>query len=135
MWVALIIAVITYLLQNPGNSEERKKALLVAAGAGAVTYGVTQYTDWGQENLAPLDSSISSFVSGNPDSSSKVTVAGGAGQNATGTTTVGTGFWDTLKSWGPAGTLAVGAGASALAGSRNWLLPLAIGVGAFAILS
>lgn len=26
-----------------------------AATAGLVTYGVTEYTDWGKENLAPLN--------------------------------------------------------------------------------
>lgn len=130
MLVALIMAVITYFLQNPKNSEERKKALLGAAAAGAITYGVTEYTDWGQANLKPLDSSIGNFFSGGKSSNAGVPVAGAAKPNATGSSTPASGFWDTLQSWGPTGTaLVAGVGTSAVTGSSSWLLPLAIGAG------
>lgn len=124
MWISLIIFVLTYLLQNPKNSEERKKALIGAAAAGAITYGVTEYTDWGQENLAPLNDSISDFVTGGKSPSTSVGTTVGSGTKAPTTSGSGTSsIWDTLTSWGPAGTAAVvGVGAGTLTGNNKLLL-------------
>lgn len=142
MWVALIMAVLTYLLQSPSNASERKKALLTAAAVGGVTYGVTEYTDWGQENLAPIDSSINSalgFGEGTSKTDADAKEAGDAlGSSATGSQKPGassSGFWDTLKSWGAAGTAAVAGTIGVATGALpSWLIWAAVGGGAYLLL-
>lgn len=142
MWVALIMAVLTYLLQNPSNSSERKKALLTAAAVGGVTYGVTEYTDWGQENLKPLDDNINDFLGfgdGDKKTDADAKDAGEAlGGSATGSQkpgSSGSGFWDTLKSWGAAGTATVtGALGLATGALPSWLIWVGVGAGAYLLL-
>lgn len=142
MWLALIMAVLSYLLQDPQNSSERKKALLTSAAVGGVTYGVTEYTDWGQENLKPLDNDINEFLGfGEGDSKTDADAkdAGDAlGGSTTGQQTSGSsssGFWGTLKSWGATGTAAV-AGTLGLATGAlpSWLIWVAAGAGLFLLL-
>lgn len=142
MWLALIMAVLTYLLQNPENSSERKKALLTAAAVGGVTYGVTEHTDWGQENLKPLDDDVNEFLgfgSGTSKTDADAKDAGAAlGSSATGSQqpgASGSGFWDTLKSWGAAGTVAVGGTLGLATGALPpWVLWVALGAGAYLLL-
>lgn len=142
MWLALIMAVLTYFLQSPQNSSERKKALLTAAAVGGVTYGVTKHTDWGQENLKPLDDNINEFLgfgSGDSKTDADAKDAGAAlGGSATGSQKPGSsssGFWDTLKSWGATGTAAV-AGTLGLATGTlpSWLIWVALGAGVYLLL-
>lgn len=142
MWVSLIIAVLAYLLQDPQNSSERKKALLTAGAVGAVTYGVTEHTDWGKENLKPLDDDINEFLGfGKGDSKTDADAkdAGSAlGGSTTGKQTSGSsssGFWDTLKSWGATGTATV-AGTLGLATGTlpSWLIWVAGGAGLYLLL-
>lgn len=120
-WLTIAIAIITYLLQPRGTADERRKALAGAVLAGGATYAVTHYTDWGQENLGQFDGVI-------PTDKLPVVDSGNATGSATpgvkpGNTAPTTGFWDTLKSWGPTGTAAVvGTGVAAATGNRKWLL-------------
>jgi len=113
MWVSLIIALLTYLLSPKDTKSQQKTALLSAAAAGAVTYGVTEYTDWGKENIQPLDNSISSFFNGTPNPAA-ATATGGAAQAQ-----ASSGLWDTLKSWGAKGVAAVIGTAGVVSGNSS----------------
>lgn len=144
MWISLIIALLTYLLQNPKNAEERKKALMIAGAAGLGTYAVTNYTDWGQQNLAPLNDSINGALGFGGSS----TTAGAANGGVTGspvipgaaTTTSSAGgwadgFWTTLQSWGGVGTAAViGTAGVATGVAPSWFKWALIGGAAWFVL-
>lgn len=101
MWLSLFIALLTYLLAPKNTSAERSRALLAAAGAGAITYGVQNYTDWGKENLAPLDTKIGNLIA--PPKDQTVTGATVA------TPVAGSGWWDKLKDWAVPAVGALGA--------------------------
>lgn len=58
MWVALFMALITYLLSPKGDDGERRKALLAAAAVGGGAYLATEYTDWGKDISNSFDSAI-----------------------------------------------------------------------------
>lgn len=142
MWISLIMAVLAYLMQDPQNSSDRKKALLTAAAVGGVTYGVTEHTDWGQENLKPLDDSVNSFL-GFGDDSKKTDAdpkeAGAAlGGSATGSNKSGSsnsGFWNTLQSWGATGTAVVTGSLGLATGSiPSWALWVAGAAGVYLLL-
>lgn len=125
MWITLIITILSYLLQNPQNSKERKQALVGALAAGAITYGVTEYTDWGQANLAPLNDSIGNFFTGGPTPGNSPGTTVGAGSSSGGSGSGG--LWSALQGLGPAGIAAIG-GAVGLATNSGWLIPaLAVG--------
>lgn len=126
MGLSLIIALLAYLLSPRDTAKERRQALLNAGIAGGVTYGVTEYTDWGQENLAPLDDSIASVFTPTPD----LAIAG----EGTTTATIPTSTWDTLKSYG-APALAAVAGATVAGGGLTSLLPWILGaIGVYLVL-
>lgn len=130
MWLTLIVMILSYLMQDPQNGKQRKQALLNSMALGAVTYGVTEYTDWGQENLAPIDDSIADFI-GVDEPDATVTANTGATGGQVGVTAGkpgGSGFSSVLGSIGP-GAAALG-GLALGAASPNWLLPaLVIGGG------
>lgn len=132
MLISLIIAVLTYLLSPRNTSAERRQALVNGAAAGALTYGVTEYTDWGKENLGPINDSIGGVTA--PANPTSVVPVPGAAAGNTGTG----GIWDTLKAWGPAGVATVSAGAGigigAASGSSSWVPLALLGVGAFLLL-
>lgn len=133
MWLTLLVMVLSYLMQDPQNGKERKNALMRSMALGAVTYGVTEYTDWGQENLAPINDSISDFIGiGEPDTT--VTAESGATGGAVGVqagVAGGAGVASVLSSIGP-GTAALG-GFLAGASSPGWV-PLALAAGAAVLL-
>jgi len=91
------------------------KALVTAGLAGAATYGVTHYTDWGKANLGDFDGVI-------PAGTTPVaTSTGGTMTDVTGQlikagSSVAGSTADVLKSWGANGT-AVVLGTAAAAGS------------------
>jgi len=118
MWLTLIVTLLTYLLSPRDTKKDKRKALINAAAAGAITYGVTNYTDWGQENLQPLDDAIASPFIGPPNPEAV------SGTNTNGAVTEAkNGFWDTLQSWGPTGVATVvgTTGAVAAANKSPWL--------------
>lgn len=128
MWLTLIVMVLSYLMQPRDTKEERKKALVNSAVLGAGTYAVTEYTDWGQENLKPLDDSIGNFFSptekGAKVAGSSEQASGVLGQTAAGAAVkTSTNGWDVMKEWGPTEILATGAVAGAATGGiKPWML-------------
>lgn len=118
MWISLIVALLAYFMSPRDTSSERKKALLTAVGAGALTYGVTEYTDWGKENLKPLDDKISGvFTGGSSGEQSSASSAEGSKVPATGDS----GVWDTINKIGVP-IAAAGAGALAATSLPSWVL-------------
>lgn len=129
MWISLIIALLTYFMSPRDTAKERNRALLAAAGAGALTYGVTEYTEWGQENLKPLDGKISGIFTGGSTSDQTSATTQGDASIKTGQTSGG-GIWDTIKGFGP--TIAGAVGGAAIASSLpSWVLWGALGLGAY----
>lgn len=124
MWLSLAIAVLSYLLQPRGTSAERKKALVNSLALGAVTYGVQEYTGWGQENLAPLNQAMTpSLLANVPAASSDAAVVVQDGSALPGAPSTGSSsIWSSLASWGPAAAAGL-AGGVAL-GSGSSLTPL-----------
>lgn len=143
MWISIILAVLTYLLSPNDTAEERRKALLKAAAVGGASYLVTENTDWGKDISNSFDKMIG--------------VGGGdkpIGQKGEGTaanlvdvdkvSTVvkppttgagGAGFWNTLTSWGAAGTAAVVGTAGVATGKiPSWLIVAGLGLAALLIL-
>lgn len=140
MWTALILALLSYLLSNPKNSEERKKALLQSAAIGAGTYAVTNYTDWGQANLQPINDSINTSLGFGETGTSKDGVTKSTSTAAPGTTNAPSGgffdgVFDVLKSWGGVGTAAVvGTTAVTTTDTKKWLPWIVIGGVAYFVL-
>lgn len=126
MWLSLIIALLTYLLSPRDTSAQRRNALVTAAAAGGVTYAVSEYTDWGQENLKPLDDTIGDFILPAKDPTATPTTTN---------TTANTNGWDVLKDWGPTEIVAASAGVAAVtSGNKNWLLWGGVAIGALFLL-
>lgn len=124
MWISLIIALVTYLLAPKNNAKERQKALIGAAVAGGVTYGVTEYTDWGNENLKPINDSIGSVFEGSPksdDPRNGVPTTGGK-TPANQASASSSGLLDAVKNIGPAGAAALGFGAGAVTSDKTKVL-------------
>lgn len=113
MWLTLIVMLVSYLLQPRNTAAERRRALLGSAAAGAITYGVTEYTDWGKENLAPLNDEIGEYVWPSGNDGSKAT-------NSSGLKPWASGISGALKSIGP-GTAAAFLGGAALGGVPSWV--------------
>lgn len=133
MWLALIMAVLTYLLSSRDTSTERKQALLKAAGAGAITYGITEYTDWGKENLKPLDGKISGVFSPEVKTDANGNPIQNANSGKTTSGSTGSSVWDAIKGWGPAivGTVGAAAVASSI---PSWVLWAALAAGAYLLI-
>lgn len=91
--ISIIIAILTFLLQDPENSKERRKALLVSALAGLGTYYVATETDWGRSVFGNDDDSIGN--TGNPrpvlDEDGNPIPNPGGGSSGTGSS--GAGSW------------------------------------------
>lgn len=135
MWLSLIIALLTYLLSPKNTAAERQAALLNAAVAGGATYAVTEYTDWGKENLQPLDTKISNAIL--PTKTSGSTTTGGGGSLPTvpdGTKVTETGsIWDSLSGWVAPAVAGLGIG-GLVAGIPGWALLALAGIVAYLIL-
>lgn len=130
MWLSLIIALITYLLSPRDTAAERQKALLTAGVAGAVTYGVENYTDWGKTNLQPIDNAIAAPFTSTPDAAATTATLGATAATTSGSTSTIGGL---LGSVTPTGLAAAGLGLGALTGN-NTLLWIGAGVLAFVAL-
>lgn len=59
--IALLIAIFTYLAARK-NGASSSQALLAGAGAGLATHYVTKNTEWGRDNIQPLNDKIASFL-------------------------------------------------------------------------
>lgn len=135
-WLTIVVMLLSYLMQPRGTADERRKALMGSVLTGGATYALTHYTDWGQENLGKFDGVITSGETpvANPQAPTGVPVTLGVGGTSTGGQSQTSGFWDTLKSWGPTGTAAVVGVGAAVAGSNNWLLYAGIAFAALYVL-
>lgn len=135
-WLTILMMLISYFLQSRGSPEERRKAVLGALAAGAVTYTVTHDTEWGRDNLGMYDGVMQTTDEG-------LKLATAAQQQAVtsgvpidnDTPPKGTSAWDVLKSWGAAGVATVVGTAAVASGGLSSILPLALlGLGAYLIL-
>jgi len=54
-WLSIIVTLVSFLLAGGAKKENRVKAAAIGLAAGAATYGVTHYTDWGKDNLGSID--------------------------------------------------------------------------------
>lgn len=138
-WLSIVVTLISFFLAGGSKPENRAKAAAIGLAAGAATYGITHYTDWGKENLGNLDGVV---VKGGGEGSNiktpTATNAGGVpitlGNNSAGSAG-STGLFGALG-----GALAnpVVAGATGLAAgsliSGKTLMWIALGLGAFLIL-
>lgn len=141
-WLTILITLLTFFMSGGAEKKNRGKAIAAAALAGVGTYYTTHETDWGKQTLGSLDGVAVSDANVSPvvDANGNEVLVSGAPvkppvvSTPTGQT-VGTGFWDVLKSWGPAGTATVaGVGGAALTGNTNWLLIAGLGLAAVLIL-
>lgn len=130
-WVSIISFIITFLLSKSKGASTGEAAAL-AAGVGLATYYIADPAN--PDNLLGFGGDAKD-VPGNPNDDSKVSAPSNGGGTAsalggvlkTGLSEVGT----TVRSWGPAGTLGVVAGTSAISKvmDAEWF-PWAIGLGA-----
>lgn len=135
-WLSIIMALVSFFLAGGSKPENRAKAAAIGLGVGAATYGITHYTDWGQENLGNLDGvtvSEGDGVNGPVVTKPNGTVVPVSTSNPA--SSGSTGIWSAL---GGALVTPVGAGATGLlAGSLisgTTLMWIALGLGAFLIL-
>lgn len=139
MWLTALVMLITYLMSDKDTSEERKSALLKTAVAGGVTYGLTEYTDWGKEINDDFNSAIGVGGDGTPTKKADESVKTGTNTNPNaGTTRKDGSLWTTLSSWGAAGTAAVIGTTGVVAGggfNSNLWIWLAAGAAAIYILT
>lgn len=124
-WLSILMALLAYFTQSRNSPEDRRRAALVAAGAGLGTYYVSHNTDWGQENLGQFDGVVASDPASeqiakeyNRDLTRNPTNSG----------------WAWLKGWGGAAVGAVG-GAAAASSLPSWVLPVGLGVGLILLLN
>lgn len=122
MPISLIIFLLTYLL-SASRGAKQSEAIANGLAAGALTYGVSEYTQWGQENLQPLNDRITTAVTGQVAAPNSAAPADG---NAVGATQSG---WSTLSKWGP-GVLTAGAAAVAGSSLSAYIIP---GMALFAV--
>lgn len=148
-WLQIFVMILSYLASRKSGATGTQAAL-IAAGAGLATHYAVKYTEFGQENLAPINGAIDSFFGISSGTITDGTVTDSEGQVITGpagTTPVkqpdGSIVWvpntsqswyssaaGVLKDWGPLGTVGVVAGVSAATSLDNKLwIWLAIGAG------
>lgn len=135
-WLSIIMALVTFFLAGGAKPENRAKAAALGLGAGAATYGITHYTDWGSDTLGQWDGvefeydEDGNVISGRTpdDTVIKPTL------NPP-TQTGSTGFWSTLGGFlsSGAGQLAAVTGISALAGVPMWAVLAVVGLGIYLI--
>lgn len=105
-WIYLVVALITFLISKKSGASTGA-ALGYAALAAGATYGVANYTDWGQQNILPLGQKVDSLVTGTPTTTTSGTASGGGNSS--------------IGGWLPVAAAAVG-GAALSSGSTNWFL-------------
>lgn len=137
-WLTIFMTLLTFFLAGGDDKEKRTTALAAAAGVGLGTYYTTHETDWGKTNLGSLDGVVPTAVAANPviDATGQPVVVDGNAVKTNSGVTAGSSasVWDTLKSWGAAGTAAVvGVGVGAATGT-NWLLIGGLAVVAYLLL-
>lgn len=129
-WVSIIMALLAFFVSGGAKKEKRAKALVAAGAVGLGTYYATHETDWLPRSITELDGAIPPIktpVILDETTGQPVTVAGSQVRPTvttlpSGATSSG-GVWDTLKSWGAAGTAAVvGVGTGAVSGNNILLL-------------
>lgn len=147
MWVALILALITFFAQKKAGNGNTASAAAKAAAVGLGSYYVTTQTDWGKQTLGALDGKIDAVLSPSstgtsPDGTTAQTIDGQTVivpdpkvGSATSAGSFTDGMWKTLQTWGPTGTAAViGTTALSTSSNKNWLLWLGIGAAALLII-
>lgn len=138
-WLSIIMALVSFFLAGGSKPENRAKAAAVGLAAGAATYGVTHYTDWGSKNLGSLDG-VTVSGGGEGASNKTPTAATANGQPITlGNNSAGAaGSTGLFSAMGGALSNPVVAGATGLAVgsslSRKTLMWIAIALGTFLIL-
>lgn len=138
-WLSIIMALVSFFLAGGSKPENRAKAAAIGLTAGAATYGVTHYTDWGSRNLGNLDG-VTVTGGGEETPSKAPTATNASGQPiSVGTGSAGaSGSTGLFSAIGGAVSSPVAAGAVGLAiGSSlnsTTLMWIAIGLGAFLIL-
>lgn len=113
-WTSIIVWLISFLVSKSSGASNGKAAL-IATGAGLASYYTIDPAN--KDNILGVTFGDSKTVPGNPTvtSGSNGAVDGLASIGKTVVSTAG----DTLKSWGPTGTLAVVAGTQATS-SIDW---------------
>lgn len=131
-WLSIIVALVSFFLSGGSKPENRAKAAAIGLGVGAATYGITHYTDWGQENLGQLDGvSVTDGDGKTPVVTSPTTGVINPG-TASPSTGGSTGFWSAL---GGAASTPIGAAAVGVAaGSIFGLNPVVLIGGALALI-
>lgn len=131
-WLSIIVALVSFFLAGGSKPENRAKAAAIGLAAGVATYGVTNYTDWGRENLGELDGvSVTDGDGKTPTVTSPTTgvvIPGGVNPATSGSS----GFWSRLG--GAVSTPIGAAAAGAAAGSIFGLNPLVLIGGALVLL-
>lgn len=141
MWLTLIMMLISYYMSaKSGNSKGKSAAIAATVGLG--TYWATQNS----ETLSSANNAIGDVFTPNATGSAADTanegttrssvVAGAPAAVGSTISSLGSSTADVLKSWGPAGTVGVVAGATAATSIdwNKWLPIVAIGAGAFLLL-
>lgn len=132
-WLTIIMTLLTFFLSGGSKPENRAKAAALGLAAGAATYGITHYTDWGRENLGEWDGvEIEVDADGNAVSGTKPDGTVVKPTVSTPTTTGSTGFWGSMGNFlsSGAGQIAAVTAGAAVAGVPGWLI---IGGGLLAV--
>lgn len=153
-WLSIISFLLTFFAAGGAKPEKRRQALLAAGLAGAATYGVTHYTDWGQANLGRYDGVVvggpstpivyteegGASVTANPDGSYSETLADGTTRlvaapipGAPGS--VSSGLSGALSKLASSPLAGVAAGAVAASALPSWALPAALALGVVFLVS
>lgn len=138
-WLTIFMMIVSFFLQGGAKKENRAKAAATALGVGAATYGVTHYTEWGQQNLGYLDgveftgTGAATQVTAQDGSNVVKPTLDASGKPGSTTTAGTTGFWNTLSGWlrSPAGQATTGAAGAKALGMPSWLIWAAGGLIAY----
>lgn len=125
-WVSIIMALLAFFVSGGQKKENRAKALVAAGAVGLGTYYATHETDWLPRSITELDGvmpPITTPIIVDEATGRPVTVDGSQVRPTVmplpSGATSSSGVWDTLKSWGAAGTAAVvGVGTGAVSGNK-----------------
>lgn len=129
-WASIIMFIITFLTAKSKGASTAEAAALGAA-AGLATYYIADPAN--PDNLLGFGSAAKSVPGAVADDTGKTAPANGGGAAAALGGVISTGLSEagqTVRSWGPKGTLAVAAGTTALSSlsSKDWFPWLAGGL-------
>lgn len=136
-WLSIIMALLTFFLAGGSKPENRGKAAALGLAAGAATYGITHYTDWGRESLGQWDGlEVTVGRDGNAVSATKPDGTVVKPAVTTPTQTGNSGFWSGMGNFlsSGAGQIAAVTAGAAVAGVPRWAIIGGIALLAFAIL-